>query len=68
MSTETYLTLAIICFIVAIVYFNFTNHPNDSKATLFQKIFLSIIIALILPLLIMGGLIILGLGIIGHGG
>jgi len=65
---QTYLTLAIICFIVAIIYFSFTTHPNDSKATFAQKILYSIIVAIILPLLIMGGLLFLGIGIAGHGG
>lgn len=68
MSMQTYLTLATICFIVAIIYFSFTNHPGDSKTTFVQKILYSIIIAFILPLVIMGGLLLLGIGNEGHGG
>ena len=68
MSIETYLTLALFCFIGAMIYFNVTNHESDQALTLFQKIFYSLISALIFPLIIIGGLMLFGIGLLGHGG
>ncbi len=68
MNMQNYLILAVICFIVGLIYFSMTTHPNDKDLSFFQKFIYSVIAALILPLIIMGGLIYLGIGFAGHGG
>ncbi len=65
---ENYFTVSVVLFIVTLIYFNATNHPNDKKLNFFQKLIYSLIVALIGPLIIFGALLIFGIRIAASGG
>lgn len=68
MPLNTYISFAVVCLIGMIFYWMFTWHEEDRKLTFLQKTIYSIIAALVLPLIIHGAIIFLGLGFVGHGG
>jgi len=66
---ETYFALAVFSFIGSLIYQLYTaGGINGKDSNLMTKIGVSLIAALIFPILIIGGLLIFGIGVLGHGG
>ena len=66
---ETYFAFAVFSFIGTLIYQLYTSSgTNEKDSNLITKIGISLIAALIFPILIIGGLLIFGIGVLGHGG